>query len=106
MQPGAPNQSVNPTPLQRVFRSLWAGLRRIPCSLNLHTWSNFAQGVDYCSRPGCLAARKRVPGRWHTFTRKEVTVEDVQKLNRHERRRLGSLARRGAFGVLPREEAP
>ena len=57
-------------------------------------------GTRYCTRPDCTATQQRSNGLWVNFKRQEVTLKQVQQLNRHERRRLGSLARKGAFGRI------
>ena len=75
---------------------------RILCFFGFHTWAPIpGSSSQYCTRPACKIAMRKKGNGWETFTRKEATLEQVQLLNRRERRRLGSLARRGAFGRIP-----
>jgi len=89
-----------------MFKNLIARLRaflgRSLCSQGFHKWAAIdgQPGTRYCTRPDCTATQPRSYGLWVNFKRQEVTLEQVQQLNRHERRRLGSLARKGAFGRI------
>lgn len=90
-----------------MFKKIATAWGYLLCFLGLHAWKDSetpgAKTIIYfCTRPNCKkASRLGVRGNRITWTREEVTAEQVQKLNRHERRRLGSLARRGAFGKIP-----
>ena len=90
-----------------MFKKIAAAWGRMLCFLGIHTWKNAevpgaGTVIYFCTRPACKkASRLGVRGNRITWTREEVTLEQVQKLNRHERRRLGSLARKGAFGRIP-----
>ena len=90
-----------------MFKTLLTKLRTFIgstlCSQGFHRWESLENnpGARFCARPGCVVAQQRSGGLWVNFKRQEVSLEQVQKLNRHERRRLGSMARRGAFGRIP-----
>lgn len=84
------------------FMLRWPG--RLACLFGFHAWAPsevHGPSVQYCARPKCLVTMKLTTRGWETFLRKEVTLEQVERLNRKERRRLGTLARRGAFGKIP-----
>ena len=87
---------------KRLFAKLGDFLGRCLCAQGFHKWAQVPgqPSSRYCTRQGCLSAQVRsaATGIWANLTRQEVTLEQVKRLPRHERRRLGSLARRGAFG--------
>jgi hypothetical protein len=82
------------------LQPLFDAARRVMCRINWHSWVDGPGTVRICDRPGCLAAKAPIKGKWVPYTREEVTEEQVRALPRHERRRLAALARRGAFGKL------
>lgn len=91
-----------------MIKSLLAKLRAflgpLMCNHGAHRWAFWEDRSDlrYCTRPGCSAAQERSKsGLWVNGVLPQVTMDEIQKLNRHERRRLGSMARRGVFGRLP-----
>lgn len=89
--------------LKNLVARILAFLGRSLCSQGFHKWATIdgQPNSRYCTREGCLSAQVRSSmGLWENLTRQEVTMEQVQKLNRHERRRLGSMARRGVFGRI------
>lgn len=71
------------------------------CKLGFHRWVAGPDLIFICDREPCRRAKKMLRGgKLHYFDREETTLAEVSKLNRHERRRLGSMARRGAFGKI------
>lgn len=89
-----------------AIRAFFTDPRDLRCRLGFHHWVDSgergAKTIIYvCDRHDCMAAsRLLASGRRVTWKREEVTYEQVSKLNRHERRRLGAMARRGAFGKI------
>ena len=87
---------------KRIITKLKTFIGSTLCSQGFHKWQTLGGNASsrFCTRPGCFAAQQRSNGLWINFKRQEVSLEQVQKLNRHERRRLGSLTRKGAFGRI------
>lgn len=84
-----------------AIRAFLADTRDLRCKLGFHHWVAGPDLIFICDRGTCRRAKKMLRGgKLHYFDREEITEEQVSKLNRHERRRLGAMARRGAFGKI------
>lgn len=92
--------------LLKFLSDFRAKRRTIRCTLGLHKWEDCGSRthktiIYFCPRANCLkASRLLSSGKRVTWERDEVSYEQVAKLNRQERRRLGAMARRGLFGKI------
>lgn len=89
------------TRLIAAIRAFLADPRDLRCKLGFHHWVAGPDLIFICDRHDCMRAKKMLRGgKLHYFDREEITEDQLKGLNRHERRRLGAMARRGAFGKI------